>query len=80
MKQVFALILAVICERSMAHNQTQVGAIEKSLDYEMRHVSILKMSTREVIRQNAVAMIGSHWESYQKWQDRLNKVRAWANS
>ena len=80
MKQVFALILAVICERSMVHNQTQVAAIEKSLDYEMRHVSILKMTTREAIRQNAAAMISGHWESYQKWQDRLNKVRAWANS
>ena len=80
MKQVFALILAVICERSMAHNQTQVAAIEKNLDYEMRHVSILKMTTREAIRQNAAAMIGGHWESYQKWQTRLDKVKAWANS
>ena len=80
MKQVFALLLAVICERSMAHNQTQVAAIEKSLDYEMRHVSLLKMTTREAIRENAVAMIGAHWESYQKWQARLNKVKTWANS
>lgn len=78
MKQFLALLLIACCERSMQYNQEQVIQIEKALDYEMRHVPILKVSTREAIRNDSQAMIGLHWQSYQKWQARLKAVKAWA--
>ncbi|UOO93605.1 hypothetical protein [Vitreoscilla stercoraria] len=78
MKQFFALLLIACCERSMQYNQSQVAQIEKALDYEMRHVPILKVTTREAIRHDSQEMIGLHWQNYQKWQARLKKVKAWA--